>query len=153
MTSAKDKIPIGVVIVKPGEDAKATVLPGAFEALQKAVGGYVEPIVLGHPEPHREIVAWVNEEGLLYALPWNRVLPDDTPLAGTIVVTATRLGADGRENCGLTIAEARRVIEFFDSECRRLPPEPSSVDECELISNRPSFQMITVDEPPGKAKA
>lgn len=37
----------------------------ALKAMQSFVGGYVEAVALDSPSPGRELVAWLNDEGLL----------------------------------------------------------------------------------------
>lgn len=135
---------IGVVLARPGEPAKATIMENTLASLQGAVGGWVEPVVLGQ-KGAREIIAWVNEEGLLDGLPWNRALPGGQPLAGPIVVTGSLLGPEGRETTGLTVSEAQKIVEFLDTACRRMDPTPSSMDEFERITGRAAVEVWVED--------
>ena len=66
-------------------------IENTLEALQKAVGGYIETVRLRVDNA----VMIVNEEGLLLGLPFNAVA---SALAGqTIVGVALAVGVDGEE--------------------------------------------------------
>lgn len=57
---------------------RTTLADGSLATLQKAVGGYVERVVLSET-----LTMWVNEEGLLQGLPINMAA---TILAGRQIV-------------------------------------------------------------------
>ena len=62
-----------VLYVKPGEKPKHIEIENDLEALQRAVGGYIEAVY-----PYEDPVALiVNEEGKLSGLPLNRALRDE----------------------------------------------------------------------------
>ena len=76
-----------VLYVKPGEKPKRIEIENDLEALQRAVGGYIEAVY-----PYEDPVALiVNEEGKLNGLPLNRALRDEDNdiydiVAGTFLV-------------------------------------------------------------------
>ena len=62
-----------VLCVKPGEKPKRIEIESSLDALQRAVGGYIEAVY-----PYEDPVALiVNEEGKLNGLPLNRALRDE----------------------------------------------------------------------------
>ena len=62
-----------VLCVKPGEKPKRIEIESGLDALQRAVGGYIEAVY-----PYEDPVALiVNEEGKLNGLPLNRALRDE----------------------------------------------------------------------------
>lgn len=67
----KDKMT--VLCVKPGEKPERIEIESGLDALQRAVGGYIEAVY-----PYEDPVALiVNEEGKLNGLPLNRALRDE----------------------------------------------------------------------------
>ena len=76
-----------VLCVKPGEKPKRIEIESSLDALQRAVGGYIEAVY-----PYEDPVALiVNEEGKLNGLPLNRALRDEDNdiydiVAGTFLV-------------------------------------------------------------------
>jgi hypothetical protein len=133
------------VIVKPGEAAQVHSMPNTYEALKEALGGIIEPVRLGCIIPGREIVAWVNEEGMLLGLPWNRMLPTGRPLAGTIVVTAEVPGDEGRVNTGLNGLEAMIVIRTFN-DCKWLDCSPASFESFEDMTGHSPIQIVEFND-------
>lgn len=80
---------IRVIIARPGEAPFVTTIENTLEAMQSVVGGYIERIpvsfiITGTPD----VDLWVNEEGLLINLPFNRVVAG-TPVVGPILVTSS----------------------------------------------------------------
>ena len=74
-----------------GRTHETIEIENTLEALQKAVGGYIETVRLRVDNA----VMIVNEEGLLLGLPFNAVA---SALAGqTIVGVALAVGVDGEE--------------------------------------------------------
>ena len=57
---------IEAIVIDPGEPARLVEIPDTLEALQGLVGGYIEGVF------GEEAVIYVNEEGLLLNLPFNR---------------------------------------------------------------------------------
>ena len=62
-----------VLRIKPGEKPKCIEIESDLDALQRAVGGYIEA-VYPYEDP---VVLIVNEEGKLNGLPLNRALRDE----------------------------------------------------------------------------
>jgi hypothetical protein len=136
---------IHVVVVNPGQDATVEQIPleGSFEAVQKLCGGYVETITLT-VQGHHRLTIYVNEEGLLMGLPWNRVVPGGSPLAGTLVVVA-EICDDGEWLFNdMSAIMQMMVMAFFNinPDVKRLDPTPSSIEECERMTGRAAFQII-----------
>ena len=64
---------IHVLLCEPGQKARILTIPNKLEALQKAVGGYIEAVY-----PFEDPVAIIcNEEGKLNGMALNRALRDD----------------------------------------------------------------------------
>ena len=62
-----------VLCVKPGEKPKCIEIESGLDALQRAVGGYIEAVYT-----YEDTVALiVNEEGKMNGLPMNRALRDE----------------------------------------------------------------------------
>ena len=62
-----------VILVKPGELAKQVEISDTLEAMQEAVGGYIESYM-----PFEDEVALVcNDEGKMQGLPLNRAIKDN----------------------------------------------------------------------------
>ena len=83
----ENNISLNVLIVEPQQTPRATVIGSGLEAMQKAVGGYIEAVY-----PYADPVAIVcNEDGKNIGLPLNRALRDADGemydiLAGTFIV-------------------------------------------------------------------
>ena len=86
-----------VLYVKPGEKPKRIEIENDLEALQRAVGGYIEAVY-----PYEDPVALiVNEEGKLNGLPLNRALRDEDNdiydiVAGTFLVVTRKTQTEHR---------------------------------------------------------
>lgn len=84
---------ITTILCKVGEEPSLHVLNDvSLRTLQEIVGGYIERVAL---EPH--IYAWMNEEGIIWDLPSNRLV--DTAIGpivikGDFVVMATKANGD-----------------------------------------------------------
>jgi len=75
---------ITVIVADPGEEIIRKTIPNTLEAFQSLVGGFIEPISL----PDGRVLI-VNEEGILYGLPLNRLIQFDgrtLALNGSIVL-------------------------------------------------------------------
>lgn len=59
---------ITLLVYKVGEPPEVKVIPNELQHFQDIVGGYIETVGLGNG-----IIAVVNEEGLIYNLPKNRM--------------------------------------------------------------------------------
>jgi hypothetical protein len=106
------------VVIREGRAATANIAD-TFEALQEAVGGYVEPFFTEpSPEGNGAITGYVNEDGLCIGLPVSFGVIHSpeyiTPLAGNAVIVGL---TDDGETRGLTETEAARVLK-----CYRTPP-------------------------------
>ena len=88
-----------VIIKEPGKPARFGVIANELKALQNAVGGYIETVTVT-----TDVVLIVNEEGLLYDLPENRVL--GYPFRGTVVVA----GVKGEEFTDCPIEAMRGIF-------------------------------------------
>ena len=88
-------------ILKPGKPGEPIEIENTLEALQKAVGGYIEVVTLGDG-----LAAIVNEESKITGLPFNRALyaggmdPVDYLYGNVLIV-----GTDGEDFRSLTPAE------------------------------------------------
>lgn len=81
-----------VILKKPGEPPQAIELDNTLEALQAAVGGYIETLTFA-----TDACFICNEEGRLLGLPYNgRFLGVD--FVGPVLIA----GVDGETFCGLT---------------------------------------------------
>lgn len=58
---------IKVVVMEVGKPAEVRNIPNDLKSFQNIVGGMLEAVTLG-----KAAVLWVNEEGLIYDLPFNR---------------------------------------------------------------------------------
>lgn len=72
-----------VIIKEPGKPARFGIIANELKALQNAVGGYIQTVRV-----NTDTVLIVNEEGLLYDLPENRVL--GYPFRGTVVACGVK---------------------------------------------------------------
>lgn len=96
---------IRVVVANPGERAAIVEIPSTLEALQKVVGGYIEAVQVG-PFQRMGLHLYVNEEGLLLGLPFNRF-----NLVGPILVS--KMNAEG-DDVGLTEREAIEAVMLLE---------------------------------------
>lgn len=104
-------VKLRAVLVPVGDEPKVVELDDAVEGLQKAVGGFFDNFTRFELGPGRTADCWCDDEGLLKALPENRlvILPDfEGMIVGPIVITAS--DGDG-ETYGLTDDEVRKCLE------------------------------------------
>lgn len=94
---------IRVLLVEPGALPRSTTIPNTLDALQQAVGGYIEAVEL-----EDGVCLICNEEGKLLGLPANRRVGGDV-IAGTFLIVGE---ADG-EFCSLSETDAVRCAERF----------------------------------------
>lgn len=94
---------IRVVVAPVGESPFETVIDNTLEAMQFLVGGYIEPIRVD------DLDVWINEEGLLMKLPYNRTVAG-IAIAGTMFVAASNEEGD---TLGLSDEQAVRAIELL----------------------------------------
>lgn len=94
---------IRVVIAKPGEAPVVAEIDNGLRAMQEVVGGLVELVQVG------DLDVWVNEEGLLLELPFNREIAG-IPMVGPILVAASTKSGKTR---GLTDAQVARAFSML----------------------------------------
>lgn len=104
-----------VVMVEPGKPAYETKIDNTLEAEQKAVGGYIEVVLLGDGK-----LLICNEEGKLSGMQGNRRIGKDI-IAGPFFI----VGEDGDEFRSLTDEEVKESLERFAE------PEENSQEEVE----------------------
>lgn len=75
------------LIKDPGEQPIVANIPNSLEALQKAVGGFIETV-----DRSDTLALLCNEQGLLMGLPYNHTI-FEMPIVGPIVA----VGVDGEE--------------------------------------------------------
>lgn len=78
-----------------------------LKSLQGAVGGPIELLSIHTPSGPLDV--WVNEEGILLGLPFNRTV-QGSPLVGPILVTASNAEGD---TIGLSNAQADAAISLL----------------------------------------
>jgi hypothetical protein len=126
---------VTVTVVEDGIDVEAVEYPGDtvdYDTLSTAVGGYIERVSLRIPEfPQDEAPkpfpfdVWVNEEGLLQALPFNPVVTllakssgwQGDGLVGNAIITGNDGGPDTPP---LTEEQAIVVMAFFSTVSKML---------------------------------
>ena len=102
---------IKCIINDPGEQPIVANIPNTLEALQKAVGGFIETV-----DRSDTLALLCNEEGLLMGLPYNHII-FEMPIVGPIVA----VGVDGEEFVSLTsnqIQSLRRLLSEPKSDLR-----------------------------------
>ncbi len=94
-----------VVMVEPGQYARAAEIGDGLESLQKAVGGLIDCAY-----PWREKVCIVcNDEGLINGMPMNRTVERYGALAGPFFIC----GISGENFCSLTDAQVQKYRQMF----------------------------------------
>lgn len=91
------------VIKHPGEPAKQIEIDKTLEALQKAVGGYIETVTL-----FEDVILICNEEGRLMNLPYNMEFLG-VHFVGPVLV----VGRAEDEFRSLTEKESKRVMKHI----------------------------------------
>lgn len=101
-----------VLCVKPGEKPKRIEIESSLDALQRAVGGYIEAVY-----PYEDPVALiVNEEGKLNGLPLNRALRDeDNDIYDIVAGAFLVVGLGESEFASLTPALMEKYEKLFHS--------------------------------------
>ena len=94
---------IRVLKVEPGTAPEIVTMPNTLDALQAAVGGYIEAVTLD-----ANSILVCNEEGKLTGLPANRQVGGDT-IAGTFLI----VGAEDGDFASLSDADAAYYAEKF----------------------------------------
>lgn len=99
-----------VLCVKPGEKPKRIEIESGLDALQRAVGGYIEAVY-----PYEDPVALiVNEEGKLNGLPLNRALRDeDNDIYDIVAGTFLVVGLGESEFASLTPTLMEKYENYF----------------------------------------
>lgn len=101
---------IRVVVAPVGQEPFETVIDNTLEAMQFLVGGYIEPIRVG------DLDVWINEEGLLMNLPYNRTVAGQ-PIAGPMFIAASTEDGD---TIGLDDGQVKRAIALLSRQ-KHLP--------------------------------
>ena len=91
------------IIKQPGEPAKRIDIDNTLEALQKAVGGYIETVTL-----FEDVALICNEEGRLIDLPYNMEFLGIHFVGPVLVV-----GRAEDEFRSLTEEESQRVMKYI----------------------------------------
>lgn len=95
------------VIAEPGKQAEVREIEGGLESLRSLVGGTIDVVRMGGP-----LAAYINDEGLLMGLPWNRRMPGGQLVAGTIVAVST--DTEG-EDVSPTESQFRYLLSWLNS--------------------------------------
>lgn len=113
-----------VIRLTPGKAPEVAFIDKGLDALQKEVGGYIE--VLGIKSG---IDAYVNEEGLLDGLPFNRFLPTLwgggrlIPVVGPAVIAGHD---DEGETIGLTDGQVADLLSVLRQTDAVRPARPAA---------------------------
>lgn len=91
------------IIKQPGKPAKRIDIDNTLEALQKAVGGYIETVTL-----FEDVTLICNEEGRLMDLPYNMEFLGIHFVGPVLVV-----GRAEEEFRSLTEEESQRVMKYI----------------------------------------
>lgn len=95
---------IKIVVCEPGKSPEICEINDDLESMQNIVGGYIECIALKN-----NIDVWVNEEGLLMDLPFNRTV-NRKPLVGTIFAASHNKSGD---TTSLSAQQIKDVLVMF----------------------------------------
>lgn len=101
---------IRVVVARPGCEPVVASIGNNLDAMQGVVGGYIELV------PVNGLDLWVNEEGLLIGLPFNRMI-GGTPMVGTILVASSNEEGD---TIGLTDAQVASAMALLSAPKSRV---------------------------------
>lgn len=100
-----------VLVVEAGKKPEVREIQKGLEALQEAVGGYIEAVY-----PFDDSIGIIcNEEGKLNGLPYNRALRDEDGkvydcLCGTFVIA----GVGYSDFCSLTDEQIKRYYKMYE---------------------------------------
>lgn len=115
---------IRVLKVSPGQHPEPVMLENTLEALQAAVGGYIE--IFGY----ENVCILLNEEGKLIGLEGNRRLGDDI-LVGDFYIC----GDDGEGDfMSLTDEEIERYTEMFYEPQEFTPADIKEASKVSIIT-------------------
>ena len=89
------------IIKQPGEPAKRIDIDNTLEALQKAVGGYIETVTL-----FEDVALICNEEGRLMELPYNMEF-----LGISFVEPVLAVGRTEDDFCSLTEKDVALIMK------------------------------------------
>ena len=95
---------IRVIFKEPGKTAEVREIPNTLEALQEAVGGYIETMTFTS-----DCAVIVNEEGKLRGLPVNFGFLGDVLVGNVLFV-----GVDGEEFCSLSEPAEMFLLGMLD---------------------------------------
>lgn len=94
------------VYKEPGKAARIVKIKNSLQALQEAVGGYIEPFTL-----FSNVAILCNEEGWLQGLPYNC-----TAMGVSFVGPILAVGVDGCEMCSLSDEAASFLRHALEGE-------------------------------------
>lgn len=94
-----------VVMVEPGQYARAAEIGDDLKSLQAAVGGLID---CAYPWPEKVCIV-CNDEGLINGMPMNRMVEGYSGLAGPFFVC----GIDGEHFCSLTDEQVEKYQKLF----------------------------------------
>ena len=97
---------IKIVVCEPGKSPEIREIDSDLKSMQDIVGGYIECVALKN-----NIDVWINEEGLLMDLPFNRFV-NRQPLVGTIFAASHNSSGD---TISLTDTQISQVFAIFGS--------------------------------------
>lgn len=106
---------MNIVMVRPGAPATLGKIEPTLEAMQHAVGGYIEAVHPFQDDPSITLIC--NEEGKLRGLPRNRFvmrrLDDDLVAVDLICGDFFFCRQDGEELVGLTEEQITQLLAVF----------------------------------------
>ena len=122
-----------VLVIEPGKYPEEREMELDCKSIQNVVGGYFESIS-AEPYGEDDAIIYINEEGKINGMPFNRVLMDDDNiidlLVGPMMICRFK---DGDENCSSLTQEQilhyknlyqfPEVIDMEERISKRLPPE------------------------------
>ena len=99
--------------IEPGKAPERIDIDNELEALQDAVGGYIQVL---YPDPHRPVGLVCNEEGKLDGLPLNRAVyadPSRREMLDIIAGTCFVCSCSGEDFGSLSPEQLHRYTEQF----------------------------------------
>ena len=105
---------IKVFVKEPGQPLRERKIPNTLEALQQAVGGYIETFTVA-----TDLVIICNEEGRLINLPYNCTIAGGVDFVGTILFVGKKL--DRFCDCLVTAGWLRQIIIHDSADQEDLP--------------------------------
>lgn len=104
---------IKILIVEPNKEPYEKQIEDTLKEMQNIVGGLIEFVEL---EENIDLVC--NEEGKIYGLEMNRIIPNDV-ICGTFFIAGEEKG----ETISLTDEQIKKYKEYFNLERHKEPIE------------------------------